>query len=89
METNLNMNDNFIYNVKKAVNNDQAVNKRQMDSELIKKLNSIDTYQRLVLKDQPEVNVNLDMKNHFIRNVKNPDEDDMLIQEFMLIELVL
>lgn len=27
-------------------------------------------------KDQPEVNANLDMKNHFIRNVENPDLDN-------------
>ena len=65
METNLNMNDNIIYNVKKAVNNDQAVNKGQMDSELVKKLNSIDAYQRIVLKDQPAVNANLDMNISF------------------------
>ena len=49
------MNDNFIYNAKKAENNDQAVNKGQMDAELIKKLIAFDAYQNLVHKDQSEV----------------------------------
>ena len=76
MKADLDMYDHFIYNVKKATNNDQAVKKGQMDVELNKKLNSIDAYQHLVRKNNPEVNVNLDMKNHFIRNVKYPDLDN-------------
>ena len=77
METSLNMNDNFINNVKKAINIDQAVSKGQMDTELNKKLNTFDAY-------QPEVNANLDMNNHFIRNVKNPDlENDAASKRYV------
>ena len=30
----------------------------------------------LLRKNNPEVNANLDMNNHFIRNVENPDLDN-------------
>ena len=61
MKVDLDMDNHFIYNVKKTINIDQTVNKGQMDAELNEKLNTFDAYQRLVHKDQPEVNANFDM----------------------------
>ena len=57
MEASIDMNNNTIYNVKDPVQADQAINKKYVDNQLVKKLD----------KD-----VDIDMKNNSIINLNLP-----------------
>lgn len=86
MKADLDLGKHFIYNVKKAINDDQAVNKEQMDSELNKKLSSVEAGKVYLRQDgSKKMTGNLDMDSGRIERVatgRSGQYDAMTVKQF-------